>query len=309
MPIIKAGDTAITLVKGQKFTLPALSSGKWAVTAKNKYVSVSKKGVLSAKKVTDGADVSITDGVRTVKITIVQPKFTTKPIKAEVTDFTGKPLGFDPGSANLKVAYYCSSPDVVLVEEGQFIAVGKGSATVTAYVNGKAYNCKVSVKAGEDVYQSSLHLNVGKAKKLSLKGVKVAEWVPDTEGVVEINKTKITPKTAGLVALKAKDKDGNILKNKSGNEYMVYVFVEDPKITTAGFEPNKSNTKYSVKLKKGEMLNIGFAQLYQDVIFKSSKGEIAFADEYGNIRAQKAGKSKLTAKINKKTITINVTVE
>ena len=98
-------------------------------------------------------------------------------------------------------------------------------------------------------------------------------------------------------------------KNGSGNEYMVYVFVEDPKITTAGFEPNKSNTKYSVKLKKGEMLNIGFAQLYQDVIFKSSKGEIAFADEYGNIRAQKAGKSKLTAKINKKTITINVTVE
>ncbi len=309
VPIIKAGDTAITLVKGQKFTLPALSSGKWAVTAKNKYVSVSKKGVLSAKKVTDGADVSITDGVRTVKITIVQPKFTTKTIKAEVTDFTGKPLGFDPGSTDLKVAYYCSSPDVVLVEGGQFIAVGKGSATVTAYVNGKAYNCKVSVKAGEDVYQSSLHLNVGKAKKLSLKGVKVAEWVPDTEGVVEINKTKITPKTTGMVTLKAKDKDGNILKNKSGNEYLVYVKVEDPTITTAGFTPNKSNTKYSVKLKKGDMLDITFAHMYQDVIFKSSKGEIAFADEYGNIRAQKAGKSKLTAKINKKTITINVTVE
>ena len=47
----------------------------------------------------------------------------------------------------------------------------------------------------------------------------------------------------------------------------------------------------------------------QPVIFKSSKPDIAFMDENGQVVARRKGKAKFTAKINGKTITINVTVE
>ena len=47
----------------------------------------------------------------------------------------------------------------------------------------------------------------------------------------------------------------------------------------------------------------------QPVIYKSSKPEIAFIDENGNIEARGKGKAKFTAKVNGKAITISVNVK
>ena len=302
VPVIKAGDTSITLVKGQKFTLPGAPEVKWE-TANKKFVAINKKGVLTAKKVTE-APVEIKDGTRTVKVTVVQPKFAKKAIKASVTDLlTPVSLGFDPGSTELPVAYYSNSPSVVQVVGDQYIALGKGSATVTAYVNGKAYTCRISVKEKTPAVERLLLMNVNDKKQLNVPGVKIVEWScdPDPDPVIELSgkkNDKVKGLKPGYAEVTGKDKDGKI--------YKVYVNVEDITITSIG--ATKTN-KYSVTLKAGETKKIEFAGLIQPVIFKSSKGEVAFADEYGIIRAQKAGKSKLTAKINKKSVTINVIVE
>ena len=51
-----------------------------------------------------------------------------------------------------------------------------------------------------------------------------------------------------------------------------------------------------------------FAFAKQAVVFKSSKPESAFVDENGHVIARKKGKSKFTARINGKTVTIHVIV-
>lgn len=53
---------------------------------------------------------------------------------------------------------------------------------------------------------------------------------------------------------------------------------------------------------------LSFASMDQPVVFKSTKPDIAFMDENGNVEARSKGKGKFTAKINGKTITITVKV-
>jgi len=67
--------------------------------------------------------------------------------------------------------------------------------------------------------------------------------------------------------------------------------------------------KYTLTIKSGESTQLDFAAVEQAVVFKSSKPESAFIDENGLVSARTAGKSKLTAKINGKTITVTVIVE
>ena len=58
----------------------------------------------------------------------------------------------------------------------------------------------------------------------------------------------------------------------------------------------------------GEEVPIEFASINQPVVFKISKGDVAYVDENGVIKANRLGKVKLTTKINNKTIMITVTV-
>ena len=93
-----------------------------------------------------------------------------------------------------------------------------------------------------------------------------------------------------------------------GKEYIIKVFVENPEITTAGITSAGKN-KYKLELAPGGSAKIEFTAIDQPVVFKSNNGETAYVDADGTIKANKAGKAKLTAKINGKTVTITVTVQ
>ena len=67
--------------------------------------------------------------------------------------------------------------------------------------------------------------------------------------------------------------------------------------------------KYTLELTVGEVLPLNFTYVQQDLTFKSSKPEIAFANEYGVIEARAAGKGKITTSINGKTVTVTVNVK
>ena len=121
----------------------------------------------------------------------------------------------------------------------------------------------------------------------------------DNEGVVSVSGKKITAVAPG---------DATISTEYEGQTYYIDVYVENPAIVSSVIVSSGKN-KYNVKLSRGEAANIEFEDMERDVIFKSSKADIAFADENMVIWGARPGKAKLTAKVNGKTITINVTVE
>ncbi len=305
--------TELTLVKGQSFMMPG--SGWKPVDNKvdKKYVSLSKKGKLKAKKVTEsGKPAKITDGNRTIEITIVQPAFKDKkPLKLESHGTLGLiSLEFSTGSDDLPVWFSSSNPDVACVYgDGTVWARTAGSTTITAYVNGKAYTKKVQVKEPEPLSTRYIHANVNVKKTLKVKGFKVAEWVvSDTDkAYFEIKKTSVKPLKTGSYVLTGLDKAGTPVCG-------VMLIVENPTITSAVIKETKPNSnKYQLNTDAGSIVYLTFDYMEDLVTFKSSNGEVAYADynkdEKLVLYAQSKGKCKLTTKINGKTITINVKVD
>ncbi|MBP5609176.1 MAG: Ig-like domain-containing protein [Lachnospiraceae bacterium] len=293
-PVIEIEDkeeAELHMVRGQKFSLP---DDNWSVT-KNKYVTISKKGVITAKNVTSSA-VKLTNGKKTISVFVTQPKMTKKSVTYEVGEKHKTDFIYD--DKNLVVQWYSSAPDVAAVDDGMIETKGKGTAVITAYINGKAYTCKVKVKETVVAAERDLHLTLKVPKTISLKGVKKPKWVADAPELVRINGNKFTALKSGETTLTAQSGD---------KVYKIHLYAEDPTISTRGITPAGKN-KYKVTLKPGETLPIEFNYVDQEVIFKSSKGEYAYYDD-GEIVAQKKGKTKLSAKINGKTITITVTVE
>ena len=179
------------------------------------------------------------------------------------------------------------------------------SFKITAYINGSAYNCTVNVKETVTPLERTIHVTKGASKPvLKIQGVKKVDWKSASENTAKVEKSKV----------KAGNAAGNTVLTASANglEYKINVFVEDPAVSmteTAGvaFE-TKSATKYEIMIPKGKEVTLSFASMDQPVVFKSTKPDIAFMDENGNVEARSKGKGKFTAKINGKTITITVKV-
>lgn len=291
--------TELNLVKGQKFTI-----GKdWAPADKDskKIVSISKKGVFKAKK---EGKATIKNGDRTITVNVTKPSLEKKhtltivsanEVKSEKLTLTNP--------AELNVFWYSAAPDVATVDqEGNVTPVGKGKAKITAYINGSAYNCNVTVKEDVTAIKHTMHLAKGTKKNINVKvkGVKKLDWQSDCTEVASVKKNKVTGESAGIATLTA-----------SANEidYKIDVFVEDLTIEATGLTSTKAN-KYNMEIAAGADVDLVYATtLTQDVVFKSNKPEIAFVDEDGTVHARKAGKAKFTAKVDGKTITISVTVK
>ena len=291
--------TVLNLVKGQKFTI-----GKgWALADNDskKIVSISKKGAFKAKK--EGT-ATIKNGDRTITVNVTKPSLEKKhtlnivsanEVKSEKLTLTNP--------AELNVFWYSAAPDVAVVDqEGNVTPVGKGKAKITAYINGSAYNCNVTVKEDVTAIKHTMHLAKGAKKNINVKvkGVKKLDWQSDCTEVASVKKSKVTGESAGIATLTA-----------SANEidYKIDVFVEDLTIEATGLTSPKAN-KYNMEITAGADVDLVYATtLTQDVVFKSNKPEIAFVDEDGTVHARNAGKAKFTAKVNGKTITVNVKVQ
>ncbi|MBR3524216.1 MAG: InlB B-repeat-containing protein [Lachnospiraceae bacterium] len=300
VPEIEADTTELYLVKGQKFIIGKDWSVKKGDKESKALVSISKKGQLKAKK---AGKATIWNGDRSLVLNIsapsVEKKFTLTIDKAEESVSKAVELKNPDG---LPVYWYSASPDVAVVDqEGVVTAVSAGKAKVTAYINGMAYKCTVTVKESVPAKERTLHMLAGSKKKLSIKGLKKLTWSSADEETASFDKNKVTAKKAGETVLTATAADGT--------EYTVHLFAEDITMSGEGLSPAKGKNKYTLKLKAGESTELAFASVDQAVVFKSSKPDSAFIDENGKVSARAAGKSKFTAKINSKTITITVVVE
>ena len=153
-----------------------------------------------------------------------------------------------------------------------------------------------------------MHVVSGSTKpiKVKIKGVNKLEWTSSDPEVAEPNaaKTKVTTKKPGLAVLTAKASEDPL------DTYSIYVLSEDIGMKGSYLEGGKKN-KYTLKLnlEARKYTVISAETVMQPVIFKSSKPDIAFMDENGQVVARRKGKAKFTTKIDGKTITINVVVE
>lgn len=292
-PEITIDTTELFLVKGQSFTLEGEG---WSSSGKE--VTVSKKGVVKAKKATStSVNLVNKNSNRVIYVTVYQPKIKNKyDLQAGNTQVI-EISGYDKD--RLSVEFASSAPDVASVSpDGTVTALTKGSATITAYINGMPYKCKITVKESVPAIERTIHVTAGSSKVISVKGVK--KWICDDVQNVTVKNKKVKPLKTGEYTLTGTTKDNRT--------YIVHLISEDPEITTKGIVKTKEN-KYTLDMKKGESLKLEYKYLDQKVVFKSSKPDTVYVDLQGNIIAGKAGKKvKLTAKINGKTVTITVNV-
>ena len=196
--------------------------------------------------------------------------------------------------------------DVVrITKAGKLTAIGVGETTITTSGGGKDFSFTVNVR---EPVRKSLHLNVKGNKTLKMYGTKgKLDWKAydpedlskEISGVVAIKGNKITGGAVGKAVLKAE---------YEGFTYLVDVYVEDPSLKIEGELKGKpASAKWETT--PGQTLTIVQTGVYQEVLFTSNKSSVAFVDEEGVIHARSKGNAKITAKVNGKRLTINVTVK
>ncbi|MBR5420740.1 MAG: Ig-like domain-containing protein [Lachnospiraceae bacterium] len=298
--------TELFLVKGQKVTL----SANWTLVNKKQdksFVSVTKKGVLTAKKATTAPVTISHNSGRQISVSICAPTIDKKAKVEAGATAQIKLSGYD--TEHMAPYWYSEKPDVATVDQdGKITGVSKGSVKVIAYINGKAYTCKVKVTETGVSTNRTLHMNLGSSKTLSLKGIKAWESADDTIATTKNKKGKLTKKISTVSA-------GEVVLTASANgvEYTVNLTVEDITLKTEETEGKlkaaRGKNKYTAELTVGDELILDFASVEQDLVFKSNKPAVAFANEDRVIVARAAGKATITTKINGKTVKITVNVK
>ena len=296
------------LVKGQKFNIGQGWYVDKADKDSKKRVSISKKGAFKAKAEGE-AVIKCGSGTEAwaVNLHISKPKMDKKSLKIQLeteTEVKTEKIGFTYDKDNLDVLWYSANPDVVTVDDsGNVTTIGKGSSKVTAYINGSAYTCTVTVKEKAALLERTLHVAKGASKSISIKGLKKPKWDESVKDIVSVKKNKVTGLNAGTTVLSF---------TQDEKVYKVTVIVEDLTMSGTGLKAQgkPGSNKYIIdELKAKDETILSFAGVTQSVVFKSSKPDIAFIDEDLNVVIRNKGKAKFTAKINGKPVTISVNIK
>ncbi len=298
-PTIDENTTKLYLVEGQQFYI-----GKGWSSSGSRVLSVSKKGMAKAKKT---GTVTLSFGEKRSIEAEILPFAITEKVSLQAGYMEQLVLNCD--SEHLKVRWISNAPDVATIDDELWVhAHSKGTAKITAIVNGVSRSCKVTVS--EPVYEKEhiLHLNVGKTKNVKIRGMKKTEWTvleeetedenESSEEIVQVIKgSKVKALKAGKVTLVCGD-------------YKLNVIAEDPSIEALKGTKKPYTLSVTLNLTDHKVSEkIGLTAVEQDVYFKSSKSSVAYMDAEGVIHARSKGKAKLSAKVNGRTISISVTVK
>lgn len=136
----------------------------------------------------------------------VQAASTVKLNKTKVTLIKGQSVTLKITGTSKKVTWSTSNKKVATVtSKGKVTAAGKGSATITAKVNGKKYNCKVTVETPA-ISKTSVSVQRYRTCTLKMSGTsQKVTWSTSNKDVATVNsKGKVTAKKEGTATITAK---------------------------------------------------------------------------------------------------------
>ena len=292
---------AIYLVKGQKVRIP----GSTVTTNDKKVVAVSKPKAgyttLTAKKngLTPVTITNVSGNTLTHTFYVENPAFAKKSYKLGVGESQAFGVTLGANADKYTVYYRSSNQDIAYVAEGKLYAVSKGNATITAYINGRKFNCKVKVTdpaspKSVDGYETvklvpNQQLNIKYNSGFKSKG---ATWTivdgDPVKPVVSIKGSKVTAVSVGTAKLTGTDTNGTI-KN-----LIIEVTEPDTQTLHLNIGSKKSVKFYKLNNKKAT--------------WTSSDNNIATVAN-GTIVGANPGTTTVTAVCNGVTYTTVVTVE
>ncbi len=299
--LVDAEETRIVyLVKGQKVRVP----GCTVTSNDNKVVAASKLSngytTLTAKK----------NGMTTINVTSVSgntlshivfvesPMLSSKSVKMIAGTDQAFSTNMGSNTDNYITYYSSNNQDVAYVAEGRLYAISKGKATITANVNGKRYNCKVTVKdpAAPKTLDGVNSLTLAPNQTVNIKfkngfKMKDATWTISANSldpVIAMKGSKITAVGVGKVTLIGTDTNG--FKKELNIE------VKPADIQTMHLNTGRNQTAKFYKLNN------------KNATWTSCDTAVAVVED-GKIKAVHPGSTMVTAVCGNFTYITNVTVE
>ncbi|MCR5485956.1 MAG: leucine-rich repeat protein [Lachnospiraceae bacterium] len=273
-------------------TVMAMGAGKAKIMA---YVNgVSLVSNVTVKEA-DASKRNFTDGGLIKLVPLQTIKISAKGFKPKKAVWTSSRPGVSADSLEKGVVF---EDDIVrITKDGKLTAIGAGQTTLTSSGAGRDLRFNVEVSG---MSTRIVHINKGSSKTLKIYGTKgTLAWIASKDGIVKINKNnKIKGIETGKTELTAKYKNFTV---------KVTVYVEEPKLTNP--ELTGKYPQYSLALNQGDTVILKPEKVYHPMLFKSSKNSTVFVNEAGILTARAKGKAKLTAVVNKKTVTVTVTVK
>lgn len=142
-----------------------------------------------------------------------QAKTTVKINKTKTTIYVGKSTTLKITGTSKKITWSSSNKKVATVSsKGKVTAKKKGTATITAKVNGKSYKCKVTVK-NPYLNATKKSLEIGKTYTLKLIGATAKKYTSSKKSVATVSsKGKITAVKAGTATITVTDSNKKTYK-------------------------------------------------------------------------------------------------
>ncbi len=143
----------------------------------------------------------------------VQAKSTVKLNKTSTTVYVGKTTTLKITGTSKKITWSSSNKKIATVSsKGKVTAKKKGTATITAKVDGKSYKCKVTVK-NPYLNATKKILEVNKTYLLKLTGATAKKYTSSKKSVATVNsKGKITAVKAGTATITVTDSNKKTYK-------------------------------------------------------------------------------------------------
>lgn len=196
-------------------------------------------------------------------------------------------------SGTKKKATWSSSRKSIASVSGSGIITAKavGTATITAYVDGKKLTCSVTVIPLIKISASSLSMETGETQVLRISGTtKVPVWTSS-------NKSVVTVSSKGTVTA-VKDGTATITASISGKKLSCKVTVVPP--ATISLD--------SMTLEIGETQKLKISDTTKTPVWTSSDISVATVSSKGTVTAVKVGTATITASFAGKKLTSQITV-
>ena len=222
--------------------------------------------------------------------------------KKKATLYVGETLKLKVQGTKSKVEWSSNKKSVATVSsKGKVTAKKKGTATITAKVDGKKYNCKITVK-NPYLNKKSISLTEEETFNLKLTGSSVKTWSSSNTSVVMVDANgKVTAVGAGTATITAK-----VGKKK----YKCKITVKKNIIPITDVVLDK--TELNMEIGDSELLNVDILpkDTTEDTTIEwiSSDDNVATVN-LGVVTAKAEGTATIFAKIGGKSCSCKVTVK